>query len=374
MGWLRRNWVWLAFGLVVLFLVAQVVWWMLFQRQYIQQNLEYAGTAWLQEAALVQRLWAATQPEQRGALRQELRQAFPHLEVEGERVYVRPERLAAYRAEQMRHLRMLAFEVPVFLLVMLLGLLIIAQSLRREQEYKRRQQNFLLAASHEFRTPLSTLRLLVQTLLLRELPVEKQRRYLEHMSQEIDRLEELSERLLATSRLSQGLGQVRPERQDLNQVVEHCLNRQKGVLEARGARLHFEPSPQPVPVDLDPEAFGLVLSNLLDNAVKYSPQAEKPIWIRVKSEGHRARLEVEDRGVGLPRGQIQQIFEPFYRAGEEQTRHTRGLGLGLYLVRAISELMGGSVEAQALPQGARFVLRLPLAQPLPEAQPERSPA
>ncbi len=157
-----RGWVWLAFGLVVAFLLFQVAWWLSFQRNTIQQNIEYAETTWLQEAALVQQLWAATAPEKRAVLLSELRQAFPHLEVEDDRVYVNPERLKAYRSEQMRYLRMLAYEGPFFLLAMLFGLYIIGRSLKSEQEFKRRQQNFLMAASHEFRTPISTLRLLAQ--------------------------------------------------------------------------------------------------------------------------------------------------------------------------------------------------------------------
>ncbi|GIW32842.1 MAG: hypothetical protein KatS3mg072_0175 [Meiothermus sp.] len=366
------GWVWLAFGLVVGFLLAQVAWWLIFQRNYIQQNIEYAETAWLQEAALVQQLWAATASEKREALKQELRQVFPHLEVEGERVYVNPERLQAYRSEQMRYLRMFSYEGPFFLAVMLLGLYIIGRSLRREQEFKRRQQNFLMAASHEFRTPISTLRLLAQTLQMRELSREKQLSYLTHMTHEIDRLEDLSERLLATSRLVQGLGQIKPERHDLNQVAGRCLARQQSTLMARGATLHLELAPLPLPVNLDPEAFSLVLSNLLDNAVKYSPQPQKLVWVRLRREGEQAVLEVEDRGVGLSKGDLQQIFEPFYRVGDEQTRRTRGLGLGLYLVKNITELMGGRVWAEALPQGSRFGLSFPLAEahsPVPERRP-----
>ena len=370
--WGSRGWAWLAFGLVVVFLLAQMAWWLIFQRKTIQQNIEYAETAWLQEAALVQQLWAATAPEKRLELLSELRQAFPHLEVEGERVYVNPERLQTYRAEQMRHLRMFAYEGPFFLLVMLLGLYIIGRSLKSEQELKRRQQNFLMAASHEFRTPISTLRLLAQTLQMRELSREKQLTYLTHMSHEIDRLEDLSERLLATSRLAQGLGKVRPERHDLNQAVSRCLAQQQNSLVARGATLYLEPSSVPLPVELDPEAFSLVLSNLLDNAVKYSPQPEKPVWVRLRSEGGQAVLEVEDRGVGLSKSQLEQIFEPFYRVGDEQTRRTGGLGLGLYLVKSLTELMGGRVWAETLPQGSRFVIHFPLAEAA-SLVPERRP-
>jgi signal transduction histidine kinase len=373
--WLKssRRWVWLAFALVVVFLIAQVSWWLIFQRQYIQQNIEYAETTWLHEAALLQELWPAIEPSRREALIKEMGVAFPHIEVQGETVFVNPERLVEYRAEQLGYLRMFAYEGPFFLLVMLGGLWIIAHSLRSEQEFKRRQQNFLMAASHEFRTPISTLRLLVQTLLLRELSKEKQQAYLTHMGHEVDRLEDLSERLLATSRLAQGMNQVRASRLEFDELVRQILERQREVLEARGARLHFDSGPNPVLVDLDPEAFGLVLSNLLDNAVKYSPGAEKPVWIRLWASQTQAVLEVEDRGIGIRRTEAAHIFEPFYRVGDEQTRNTRGLGLGLYLVRGITELMGGSVQAEPLPQGTRFSLRFPLAQPTPTSRPERNP-
>lgn len=370
---LPRRWVWVTFGIIVVFLVAQVGWWIVFQRHYIQQTVDYAETTWLQQAALVQQLWAATPPEGRPALAQQLKHDFPQLEVRGNTVYVRPEQLFGYREQQLRFLRMFAFEGPFFLAVMLLGLWIIAHSLASEREFKRRQQNFLMAATHEFRTPISTLRLLVQTLEMREVSKEKQRTYLTHMGQEISRLEDLSERLLATARLEQSLSKASSSIHDLNEVVESALARQRPVLEARGAVISFEPSAQPLPVELDPEAFTLVLSNLLENAVKYSPDASKPVWVRLKAHDGKAVLEVEDRGVGIERGEVAKVFEPFYRAGDEGTRETQGLGLGLYLVRSLTELMGGWVGVEVLGRGARFTVKLPL-QPSSSLAAERSPA
>lgn len=368
-----RRWVWVTFAIIVVFLVAQVGWWIIFQRHYIQQTVDYAETTWLQQAALVQQLWAATSPQERPALADELKKSFPQLEVRGDSVYVRPEQLSSYREGQLRFLRMFAFEGPFFLGVMLLGLWVIAHSLASEREFKRRQQNFLMAATHEFRTPISTLRLLVQTLELRELPKEKQRSYLRHMGQEISRLEGLSERLLATARLEQGLSKPNLGLHDLNEVVREALLRQREVLEARGAALSLEPAAQPLPVELDLEAFGLVISNLLENAVKYSPGTEKPVWVRLRAQEGKAVLEVEDRGVGIKRSEAARIFEPFYRSGDEATRETQGLGLGLYLVRSLTALMGGSVEAELLSQGSRFHVWLPLRGGTASA-PERSPA
>lgn len=369
---LSRRWVWITFGVIVVFLVAQVGWWIVFQRHYIQQTVDHAETAWLEQAALVQQLWAATPAEGRPALAQRLKQDFPQIEVRGDTAYVRPEQLSGYREAQLKFLRMFAYEGPFFLAVMLAGLWVIAHSLASEREFKRRQQNFLMAATHEFRTPISTLRLLVQTLELREVPKEKRLSYLTHMGQEISRLEDLSERLLATARLEQGFRQANASVHDLNEAVESALSRQQPVLEARGATISLEPSPQPLPVELDPEAFALVLSNLLENAVKYSPDTNKPVWVRLKAQDGRAVLEVEDRGIGIRRGELAKVFEPFYRAGDEATRETQGLGLGLYLVRSITELMGGRVGVEVLEQGTRLTVRLPLLSASSLA-PERSP-
>lgn len=375
--WQGERWVWFAFGFVVVFLIAQVGWWMIFQRHLIQESVDYAQTSWLREAAVVQQLWSASDPGGRAELAQELREQFPHLRVVGEQVFVDPEQLAAYRNQQLRSLRMLAFEGPFFLLVMLLGLWIIARSFRREQEFKRRQQNFLLSATHEFRTPIGTLRLLQQTLQLREVAPEKRKAYLSSMGQELSRLEDLSERLLATARLEQGLASAQTQLQDLSQAVQTRVEALRPTLEARGAELHFEAAEQSLPVELDAEALSLVLSNLLENALKYSPGPHKPIWVRVLAQGNQALVQVEDRGIGVAREALANIFEPFYRAGNELTRETSGMGLGLYLVQSLMGLMGGRAGCEPLEVGTRFGLYFPLKAEgarARESERERSPA
>ncbi len=371
--WRSERWVWVAFVFVVVFLVVQVGWWLIFQRNLIQQSIEYASTAWLQEAAVVQQLWTASAPAEREKLAQELRLQFPQLRVEDERVFVDPNQLASYRNQQLRHLRMLAFEGPFFLLIMLLGLWIIARSLRREQEFKRRHKNFVMAATHEFRTPIGAIRLMLQTLQMREFSPEKRAKYLDNMSQELSRLETLSERLLATARLERGLPMPSQEVQDLGKVVSEKVQALRPTLEARGAQIFFEPAAALLPVELDSEALGLIVSNLLENALKYSPDPQKPIWIRLRSQGAQAMLEVEDRGRGVIKEALPHLFEPFYRAGDEQTRETSGMGLGLYLVKALMELMNGHVSCEPLEHGTRFGLYFPLINASSLAA-ERSPA
>jgi signal transduction histidine kinase len=257
---------------------------------------------------------------------------------------------------------MFAYEVPFFLAVMLSGLYVIALSVRSDFELKRRQQNFLLAATHEFRTPISTLRLLVETAQYRELPREKQLDVLERMNNEVSRLQDVSERVLATARLEQGVAVAQSlEERDLNAVVTQIVEERRRGLEARGARITLESSPQPLAVSLDPAAFSIVLGNLLENAVKYTPTPEKPVWVRLGSSASGALLVVEDRGIGIDAKEIPHVFDQFYRVGNELTRTAKGLGLGLYLVRGITELLGGTVRCDALEVGTRFTVSLPLA-------------
>ena len=369
-----RRWAWIAFALIALFTFAQVSWWLVFQRSYVQDNITHSMLSWLQEAELAQNALRALPEDRRAEFIQNLEARFPHLQVVGDTVGLNPTRFAEYRERQLRYVRMFSYEGPFFLAIVLVGLYVIALSLRSEAEFKRRQQNFLMAATHEFRTPISTLRLLTESLQLREWPRQKQLEYLTKMGQELGRLEQLGEHILTTARLEQGLAPGQIKQEDLSQIVRNIVEQQKGVLESKGARLHLEPFPQPLRVDVDAQAFALVISNLLDNALKYSPDSDKPIWVRLGSQGKQAYVQIEDRGVGIPRKERARVFEPFYRSGSEMTRSAKGLGLGLYLVRTITELFGGKVVCEALPKGTRFTLWLPLAEPSLAIETQRTTA
>jgi signal transduction histidine kinase len=181
------------------------------------------------------------------------------------------------------------------------------------------------------------------------------------MELELRRLQDVSERVLATARLEQGVGQGEREIRDLRGIVVDLIEAQRLVLEARGARITLEKWGAPLPVLIDPAAFGIVLGNLLDNAVKYSTNEEKPILVRLGLQSGFASVSVEDRGIGISPSEVPHIFDQFYRVGNELTRDARGLGLGLYLVKSITELLGGRVECQPLEHGTRFTVSLPLA-------------
>jgi signal transduction histidine kinase len=351
-----------AFFVIVVFLFAQVIWWVVFQHGYIVRTVEHTRQQWVSEAAVAELALRNARPEAVPAILERLRADSAHLDVTTRPVSVNAGALEAFTARQQRYLNMFAYEVPFFLLVMLGGLYVIASSARSDTELKRRQQNFLMAATHEFRTPISTLRLLVETAQYRELPRDKQLEVLSSMNAEVSRLQSVSERVLATARLEQGVSVQSLEPRDWRAVIAALVAERRAKLEAQGASLELALPDAPVRVAIDPAAFGIVFENLVENAVKYSPQSVKPVRIALEVRGSSAEFSVTDAGIGIAPTELPHVFDQFYRAGNELTRSSKGLGLGLYLVRGITELMRGTVCCEPVPTGGtRFTVSLPLA-------------
>ncbi len=361
----RRTVTRVAFAVIVVFVSAQALWWVIFQRGYVERVTEQRMTDWRRDAALAEAaVEAARDP---AGLRGRIEEAAPHLVWRDDgTVGVDPEAEAAFLDRQRSHLRMFAWEGPFFVVVVLGMLALIASSLRQERALKRSQQNFLSAITHEFTTPLATLRLLVQTAELRDLDAERRRLYLRRMNDELDRLERTSGQVLAAARLEQSPDAPRLEPVDLRAVVLRHLDAARPGLEARGAVVRWVDDERSLPVSLDPDAFELVLSNLLDNAVKYgSPpngasDAGARVTVRLEDRGHLIAVHVDDAGPGVPDTDRERIFDRFWRRGDESTRSAPGTGLGLHLVRSTVEAMNGWVRADASPDGgARFTVTLP---------------
>jgi len=347
-----------AFGVIIAFLVAQVAWWLWFQDHYIGGVTAATEAAWQDDARLANRL-ARSDP----GVVDEMLAAHPHLVFESGTFVVDVSRLESFVAEQNSALRMFRFEGVFFVLVVLTGLWILARSLAVARELERRQHNFLLAITHEFRTPISTLRLLIETLQYRRPTEEKVSDYLVRMEKELSRLERSSDQVLATARLEQVSTPGELQSVDVNRAVEAIVEKHRSGLETRGARISVEYVSAPLVAQVRPQALELVVTNLLDNAIKYSPGPKKPVRVAVERRGDEALLVVEDEGVGVDPTERGRIFERFYRPGSEMTRRSQGVGLGLYLVKTNVDLMQGRVSCEPRADGepgARFVVSLPL--------------
>jgi two-component system, OmpR family, sensor histidine kinase SenX3 len=349
-----------AFTAIALFVLAQVTWWIIVQGRLADDLRDTTLSAFERDARAANALLDVDP----GAAA-ELLARYEHLllrhDEAGVRLELDPAARAAVAARHARMRRMLAFEGPFFALVVFGLLLFIAASLRAERELKRRQTNFVGAVTHEFSTPISTLRLLVQTLRLRPPTRERQQAYLRQMEAEIDRLERTSEQVLASARLEQASEPPALAAVELGSVVRHLVERLRPSLELRGALLTLHEAPEPLPVALDGDAFALALSNLLDNAVKYNPADVRPVALTLERDGDLVCLHVDDEGVGIATSERTRVFERFYRTGDELRRESTGVGLGLSLVKSTIEAMRGWVRIADGPsgRGTRFTVVLP---------------
>ena len=350
----------IAFGVIILFVTAQMSWWIYFQAEFVESVNRTKVESLQREALSLTTLLELGAAEQvRGLL-----EGQPHLRLaaSGNSVVLDETAFEEYLAEHRSVVRMFAFEGPFFVLVVMLGLFIIARNLRLERELKRRQSNFLDAIGHEYKTPISTLRLLIETMQLRDLPKAKAHEYLTRMGTEVDRLDRTGQQVLATARLEDEAPASRRAEHDLQALVGAVLERAQPVLEARGAEVELVEARTPLVVNVSPEEVALMLENLLDNAIKYSPEAQKSVVVRLGSEGRWASLGVEDSGSGIPEGERTKVLERFYRVGSELTRSSPGLGLGLYLVRRAVDSLGGRIRLSGGAAGGTLVtVLLPLA-------------
>lgn len=227
------------------------------------------------------------------------------------------------------------------------------------------KDEFLGIASHELKTPLTSLKGMIQVLLRRRKAnptehVELKQTELHIMDQAVRRMELLVRDLLNTSLMETGFFALRKERCDLNvlaqSVVEEYIGEQDATMKVHRWK-------EPVEVDIDGERISQVLLNLLSNARKYSPK-DTPISITVKQEGTMGVIEITDQGLGIPTEQLPHIFERFYRVPEitVQSGSSVGVGLGLYIAQRIVQLHEGRIEVHSDPgAGSTFSIVLPLA-------------
>jgi signal transduction histidine kinase len=236
--------------------------------------------------------------------------------------------------------------------------------LRHDAELRRRQQNFLAAVSHEFKSPLASIQLAAETLVLRSRD-DDGKRLGRRILDDGERLLRMIDNLLDTTRLEEGRQRLTPQLTNLAGATATAVAAIADRANASGVTV-TRSVPEDLAVHVDPVVVETGLRNLLDNALK-SCVAAKSGSIRV--EGKRAAggivLAVSDDGLGFPPEDAAMIFEKFHRLGDELRRATPGTGLGLYIVKRLVELSGGTVHAESsgLGRGATVSMHWPEARP-----------
>ncbi len=262
------------------------------------------------------------------------------------------------------------FLVMTLFLVLVLGLGVVltARQVRQELELIRIKSDIVSLVSHEFKSPITSMRALIDRLRARSVTdPNRTQRYLHVVSSELQRLTRLVNNFLDFTRIETGTKRYHPSPTSLVALVEEVLVH----FEARAEQLQFvvETHLEEVrEVEIDRDAFEQAILNLLDNAVKYSPQ-EKWIGVSLRTRKDEVVLEVSDRGRGIAPEDKRRIFEPSYRAPVESSDQ-QGIGLGLAIVEHIMAAHGGKVEVDSEPGiGSRFRLVLPAANPKVLSQP-----
>jgi len=235
----------------------------------------------------------------------------------------------------------------------------LAESVELSRRDRDRSRDFLADVSHEFRTPLAALRTFNQ-LLIESAGDDPEARaeFLESSAGQIERLDWLAQNLLELSKLDSGLVLLDLRPDDLRAAVESAVQQNDAVAARRGVALRVDLSAAPIRVRHDPPRVGQVVSNLVANALKFTPRGGT-VSVAVAPTGDGARIEVADTGVGIEPAELPHIFERFYRGSRLNEVRGSGSGLGLAIVRSIVDMHGGSISVESGPGGTRFQVHLP---------------
>lgn len=248
--------------------------------------------------------------------------------------------------ESDRRINRFLWEGAFFLVVLFIGAGVLLRAIRHDAELHRRQQNFLAAVSHEFKSPLASIRLAAETLVLRSNDADT-RRLGQRILEDGERLLRMVDNLLETTRIEEGRQQLARANTPIRDVVDGVV----GELAER-ARLSNVVIAVDVPaeftVSVDPVALETILRNLLDNALKAcAAGGGSRVRVQATRTAGGIELAVKDDGSGFSPVEAAMIFEKFYRLGDEQRRTTPGTGLGLYIVRRLVELSDARIEAHS---------------------------
>lgn len=271
-----------------------------------------------------------------------------------------------------------------FVLYALIGLIVICgataaffwatrleRKAKRADELDHLKSEFVSRVSHELRTPLTTIKALTRLLQRGEVGEEKQREYLETIAIECDRQIDLVLNLLDLSRIEGGVFRIDLERVEVADVVRSCVKAELAAAERRSHKLQITTIANTPPVCADPKTLRRVVSNLIENSIKYTPDGGR-ITLSADVDIDKVAIRVTDNGRGIPKGDLPVLFDKFYRGSPAPHSATTndefledadvsGVGLGLYLARDVMERMGGTISVETeIGEGSTFTLHLPI--------------
>jgi signal transduction histidine kinase len=257
--------------------------------------------------------------------------------------------------------------ILVFFGVVLLGLVISGVVLNTTflvREIRRNEQHdaFINAVTHELKTPIASIRLYLETLQARHVDENRRQEFYQTMLADSDRLLSTVEQVLRTGRMRVSSRLLHFSAIDMHALIEDCMARARVLHKLQAGALQYERGPA-ISIQGDPDEVQAAVSNLLDNAVKYSGGNIKVLVKAAPVDGKYVAVRVRDDGAGIPKAELKRIFQRFYRIPGPLAARLKGTGLGLYIVRSVAKRHGGRVwaESEGPGRGSTFVLQLPIA-------------
>jgi signal transduction histidine kinase len=259
----------------------------------------------------------------------------------------------------LRNKYMILGEGMVFGISLIIGLWFIQKAYTREVKYTSNQKNFLLSITHELKSPIAAINLIAETLIKRKLPEVKVLDLQQSILAESSRLEKLINNLLLATKIDSGY-QYNFENCNLNEMLTNSIKRIQ--LQNASAQINAKFPSNQIIIIADRESIYSVINNLLENSLKYTK--ENPIIdISLTLNSEYANFTVADQGLGIPDVEKSKVLEQFYRVGNEETRQTKGTGLGLYIVNKIVAAHNGKLNIQDhKPSGTAITISLPIKQ------------
>ena len=251
----------------------------------------------------------------------------------------------------------------VFFLAIIAGLILNTIFLVREIRRNEQHDSFINAVTHELKTPISSIRLYLETLKAREVPPERRREFYDIMLADNDQLLHTVEQVLRAGSLDHRRGYLHKDRLDLADLIRQCAQLARSRYHLDEDSLRYEENlngGRPMVLG-DAEELRAVMANLLDNAIKYSFQDVKVLVEVSATDARQVLVKVRDSGLGIPGDQLKRVFRRFYRVPGRDPARVKGTGLGLFIVRSVVKNHGGRVRAESAGegQGSTFTIQLP---------------
>jgi K+-sensing histidine kinase KdpD len=246
-------------------------------------------------------------------------------------------------------------EGSIFLLLISAGAIFLFRAVKKEFKITHQQQSFMMAITHELKTPIAVSKLNLETLQKRKLDEQQQQRLIYNTLQESNRMNALCNNLLLSSQMDAEAYKLHFEKINLNELLENCI---KDFSIRFPGRLESALSNQEVLIEGDAFLLQMAFNNLIDNAIKYSPK-ETTVSVKMFTSEKNCNLHFTDEGIGISDADKMKVFQKYYRTGSDATKKAKGTGLGLYLVDRIIKSHKGKISIKDNdPKGATFIVSL----------------